>query len=122
MMPRGGGENSYLLLWKGRTKGASHQLQAPFDDQPWNETNFERLYESIWVRFWRFPKDSLSFQWSSSEDDFIHMETSIVALWMNGLNVVCLQPRNLNSQSLSDMGNGSTTLVLRGWRYSVDEG
>ena len=50
-----GGSNSYLFLLKGRTKGTSHQLQAPLDDQPWNKMKFNWLYESIYVGFWRFP-------------------------------------------------------------------
>ena len=32
---------SYLFIPKGRAKGTSHQLQAPFDDQPWNELHWE---------------------------------------------------------------------------------
>ena len=46
----GGGEGThpYLFLLKGRTKGTSDQLQVPFDDQPWNEMQFNRLYEGIW--------------------------------------------------------------------------
>ena len=61
----GGVSNSYIFLLKGKTKGTSHQLQALFDDQPWNEMKLSRLYESICVGFWRFPKGSLSSQWSS---------------------------------------------------------
>ena len=37
MMPTAGGGVSYSFLLKGKIKGTSHQLQAPFDDQPWNE-------------------------------------------------------------------------------------
>ena len=46
-----GGSNSYLSLMKGRTKGTSHQLQAPLHDQPWNEIKCTWLYESICVEF-----------------------------------------------------------------------
>ena len=83
MMPKGKGGglwNSYLFLLKGRIKGVSHQLQAPFDDQPWNEMKSNRLYESICVGFWRFPKGFLSFQWSSPQTNnqprrlFIHLD------------------------------------------------
>ena len=50
-----GGLNSYLFLLKGRPKGASHQLQAPFDDQRRNGMRFNRLYESICVGFLKVP-------------------------------------------------------------------
>ena len=33
------------FLTKGRIKGTNYQLQAPFDDQPWNEMKFNQLYE-----------------------------------------------------------------------------
>ena len=45
------GSNSYLFLLKVRKKVWSHQLQTPFDDQPWNEMEFNRLYEHICVGF-----------------------------------------------------------------------
>ena len=47
---------STSTLWKvRRTKGTSNQLQAPLDDQPWNEMKFNRLYESC-VAFLKVPK------------------------------------------------------------------
>ena len=49
------GSNPYIFVLKGRTKSTSHQLQAPFDDQSWNEMKFNQLYESTCVGFWRFP-------------------------------------------------------------------
>ena len=67
IMPTGGGVNSYLFLLKGRTKGTSHRLQALLDYKPWNEMKFNRSYESICIRFWRFPKTSFDSKWNSPE-------------------------------------------------------
>jgi hypothetical protein len=53
--------NPQLFLPKSQAEDTSHQLQAPFDDQLRNEMNFNRLYESIYVRFWRFPKGPPTF-------------------------------------------------------------
>ena len=46
-----GVHNSYLFLLKGKTKGMSHQLQVPLDDQLWNEVKFNQLYKSLYVGF-----------------------------------------------------------------------
>lgn len=68
MMARGV-QNSYLFPLKGRTKGTSHQLQAPLDDQFWNEVKFNQLYKSLYVGSVKIPsiKNSLRTAWAISQ-------------------------------------------------------
>jgi hypothetical protein len=61
-------------------KGTSHELQAPFDDQQWNEMKFNQLYESICERFWRFPEGSQSSQWSSPKKPYCSLNDQFRSL------------------------------------------